>query len=136
MGLGYCLHHSWIYLPDDQYEAHRIICTGNFAVSNNGALQSNRITATIEFTDAISEKAILDNLKRMPLRPKYITHKYNQYTYPIQQKDTREMITSLKQKLDPYGFYMTGRFAEWEYYNMDTAIGAAIGLYKKKFGKL
>lgn len=50
--------YSWIYLPDDQYEAHRIICTGNFATSNNGVLAPNRITATIEFTDAISREDI------------------------------------------------------------------------------
>lgn len=118
--------YSWIYLPDNQYEAHRIICTGNFAASNNGALDHNRITATIEFTDDISEEAILENLKRIPLLPKYITHKYNQYTYPIQQKDTREMIASLKQKLADNGFYMTGRFADWEYYNMDAAMAAAM----------
>lgn len=123
--------YSWIYLPDDKYEAHRIICTGNFASSNNGELTPNRITATIEFTDAISEEAILENLKRIPLHPKYITHKYNQYTYPIQQKDTREMIASLKQKLSVQGLYMTGRFADWEYYNMDAAIAAAMKTIEK-----
>lgn len=118
--------YSWIYLPDNQYEAHRIICTGNFAASNNGEMTPNRITATIEFTDAISEESILENLKRIPLHPKYITHKYNQYTYPIQQKDTREMIAALKKKLVENGFYMTGRFADWEYYNMDAAMAAAM----------
>ena len=96
--------YSWIYLPDDKYEAHRIICTGNFASSNNGKLTPNRITATVEFTDEISKEKISENLQRIPLNPKYITHKYNQYTYPIQQKNTREMILSLKQKLTAKGF--------------------------------
>lgn len=118
--------YSWIYLPDDKYEAHRIICTGNFASSNNGKLTPNRITATVEFTDEISKEKISENLQRIPLNPKYITHKYNQYTYPIQQKNTREMILSLKQKLAAKGFYMTGRFADWEYYNMDAAMAAAM----------
>ena len=118
--------YSWIYLPDDKYEAHRIICTGNFASSNNGKLNPNRITATVEFTDEISKEKISENLQRIPLNPKYITHKYNQYTYPIQQKNTREMILSLKQKLAAKGFYMTGRFADWEYYNMDAAMAAAM----------
>ncbi len=117
--------YSWIYLPDDKYEAHRIICTGNFAVSNNGHIPANRITATVEFTDEISQDAIIDNLRHIPLRPKYITLKYNQYTYPIQQKNTREMIASLKRTLSAHGFYMTGRFADWEYYNMDAAMAAA-----------
>lgn len=123
--------YSWIYLPDNQYEAHRIICTGNFSATNNGALAPNRITATIEFTDAISEEAILENLKRIPLHPKYLTHKYNQYTYPIQQKNTREMIAALKMKLAENGFYMTGRFADWEYYNMDAAMAAAMKTKEK-----
>lgn len=123
--------YSWIYLPDDKYEAHRIICTGNFAVSNNGHIPANRITATVEFTDEISQDAIIGNLARIPLRPKYITHKYNQYTYPIQQKDTREMIASLKQTLSAHGFYMTGRFADWEYYNMDAAMAAAMNITKQ-----
>lgn len=118
--------YSWIYLPDDKYEAHRIICTGNFAESNNGKLTPHRITATVEFTDEISKEKISENLQRIPLNPKYITHKYNQYTYPIQQKNTREMILSLKQKLTAKGFYMTGRFADWEYYNMDAAMAAAM----------
>ena len=27
-------------------------------------------------------------------------------------------------------FYLTGRFADWEYYNMDVAMGAAMDLCK------
>jgi UDP-galactopyranose mutase len=58
----------------------------------------------------------------------YITHNYEKYTYPIQNKKTREMLISLKQQLINDNFYLLGRFAEWEYYNMDAAIGAAIDL--------
>lgn len=123
--------YSWIYQPSRKHESHRIICTGNFAVSNNDtSLPQNRITATIEFTDAISKEDILENLKKIPLNPKYIDHKYNPYTYPIQDIDTRSMIKNLKEDLAPTGFYFTGRFADWEYYNMDVAIGAAMDLSK------
>lgn len=118
--------YSWMYLPDDKYRAHRIICTGNFASSNNGKVVAGRTTATVEFTDEISKEEIMENLQRIPLHPTYITHKYNQYTYPIQQADTREMIVSLKQTLALKGFYLTGRFADWEYYNMDVAMAAAM----------
>jgi protoporphyrinogen oxidase len=121
--------YSWIYQPSRQHESHRIICTGNFANSNNGVnVPEGRITATIEFTDAISKEDILENLKKIPLHPKYIDHEYNQYTYPIQNTDTRKMIKEIKGKLSPLGFYYTGRFADWEYYNMDVAIGAAMDL--------
>ena len=124
--------YSWIYQPSHQHESHRIICTGNFASSNNDAsfTPKDRITATIEFTDDISKEDILDNLRRMPLNPKYLDHKYNQYTYPIQDVNTRTMIKNLKVDLAQDSFYFTGRFADWEYYNMDIAIGAAMDLCK------
>ena len=115
--------YSWIYLPSREYDSHRIICTGNFSPYNNA---EGRMTATVEFTDQIDEEQILDNLDRMPYHPRYLTHQYNQYTYPIQSRDTAAMIRSLKNYLSNKRFYMTGRFADWEYYNMDVAIKAAM----------
>lgn len=120
--------YSWIYMPTQDYEAHRIICTGNFAVSNN---VEGKMTGTIEFTDGISYEDIIDNLSRIPFTPKYLTHHYEKYTYPIQNATTRTMISDLKKVLDINNVYLLGRFAEWEYYNMDAAIGAAMDLSKK-----
>lgn len=124
--------YSWIYQPSRQHESHRIICTGNFSPSNNNLLTTplDRMTATIEFTDAISKERILYNLKRIPLNPKYLCHEYNKYTYPIQNSDTRDMVKKLKQELAGTEFYFTGRFADWEYYNMDVAMGVAMDLSK------
>ena len=116
--------YSWIYLPCEEYEAHRIICTGNFAASNNA--DEKNLTATVEFTDEISEGDIKLNLAQMPLHPQYIAHQYNPYTYPIQDAHTREMVVNLKKELASYEFYFTGRFADWEYYNMDVAMDAAM----------
>jgi protoporphyrinogen oxidase len=120
--------YSWIYQPSTLHESHRIICTGNFSPTNNA---TGRMTGTIEFTDEISKKDILENLSRIPLSPKYLKHHYNKYTYPIQDSDTREMINSLKDELSTKGFFMTGRFADWEYYNMDVAIDAAMTVVKR-----
>ena len=123
--------YSWIYQPSCQHESHRIICTGNFSASNNAtSVPEGRITATIEFTDEISKERIIENLKCIPLCPQYICHKYNKFTYPIQDINTRGMIKDLKSILASTGFYFTGRFADWEYYNMDVAIGAAMDLCK------
>lgn len=41
------------------------------------------------------------------------------------------MVKELKEELAKLDFYFTGRFADWEYYNMDVAIGAAMDLCKK-----
>ena len=122
--------YSWIYLPSDAHESHRIICTGNFSPRNNA---TKRLTASIEFTDHRTESEIKDNLARIPLHPEYITHHYNQYTYPIQDGGTRLMISDLKTSLASHGFLMTGRFADWEYYNMDAAMYAAMQMVGKFF---
>lgn len=88
------------------------------------------MTATVEFTDEISEADIKKNLTKIPLNPRYITHHYNRYTYPVQDSSTRKMIKSLKSVLSARNFFLTGRFADWEYYNMDAAMGAALELCK------
>lgn len=124
--------YSWIYLPSQKHESHRIICSGNFSLSNNSSsvVEKKRITATVEFTDEISIDDIKSNLQRIPLNPVYLNHKYNKYTYPIQDTNTRIMIKSLKDILSSEELYFTGRFADWEYYNMDVAIGVAMDLCK------
>lgn len=120
--------YSWIYMPSKLYASHRIICTGNFSTTNNA---EGLMTASIEFTDEISKEEILDNLERIPLHPQYLDHCYSKYTYPIQTGTTRQMIKELKTDLAAEGFYLTGRFADWEYYNMDVAMGAAMDMLKE-----
>lgn len=121
--------YSWIYQPSRKHDSHRIICTGNFSKTNNdSSIPEDRITATIEFTDEIRKEEIFENLKRIPLNPMYMDHMYNKYTYPIQNANTRGMIKELKSVLASFNFFFTGRFADWEYYNMDVAIGAAMDL--------
>lgn len=119
--------YSWVYLPSAEVKSHRIICTGNFAASNNA---DGKMSVTIEFTDKINLEEIRENLQKLPFFPKYVAHHYEKFTYPIQNKNTREMIVELKSQLARDNFFLLGRFAEWEYYNMDVAIGAAIDLTK------
>lgn len=120
--------YSWIYMPSKEYESHRIICTGNFSLSNS---VEGKLTGTIEFTDAISSDGILENLSRIPFTPKYLKHHFEKYTYPIQSKTTKTMMNALKNELEKSELFLLGRFSEWEYYNMDSAIGAAIDLHKR-----
>ncbi len=120
--------YSWIYMPSLAYESHRIICTGNFSPHND---TSSRSTATIEFSREMSREEIKEQLSRIPFHPAYLAHHWEPCSYPVQTGETKGIIDGLKTALHPHGFYLLGRFAEWEYYNMDAAIGAAMDLVKK-----
>ncbi len=117
--------YTWVYLPSPAYDAHRIICTGNFSAGNDAP---GKHTATVEFTGPMEKEEIEAQLVRMPFHPRFLDSHYNPCSYPVQHRRTRELIRSLKETLLPYGLYLTGRFADWEYYNMDAALGAAMDL--------
>ncbi len=117
--------YSWIYMPSLEHESHRIICTGNFSPNNDS---SSRSTATIEFSRQMDREEIEAQLARIPFHPTYLAHHWEPCSYPVQTGSTRGIIEGLKASLHPHGFYLLGRFAEWEYYNMDAAMGAALDL--------
>lgn len=122
--------YSWFYQPSSQHQSHRFICTGNFAPSNNAP---GKMTCTVEFTDEIGEDEIKRQLLLMPFHPRYLTKHYSKYTYPIQHEHTRDLIAALKRKLAQSGIYLVGRFAEWEYFNMDAAMSSALRFVKREF---
>lgn len=115
--------YSWIYLPSEACASHRMICTGNFSPYN---APGEKHTATVEFTGQVDKDAILEQLKCIPYAPRYMAHHYEPCTYPIQNGNTRQCVQAAKRLLAPIGLHLIGRFAEWEYYNMDAAIGAAM----------
>lgn len=75
--------YSWIYLPIHQYQysSHHIICTGNFASSNN---VEGRNTGVVEFTNFLHKNVILDELKKVLLSPKYLAHQKCRNVYENQ----------------------------------------------------
>lgn len=120
--------YSWIYLPNKEYPAHRMIMTGNFSPSNTDGCTSS---ATLEFTNRVSDSELSETLAKLSFPLKAIAQKYTECTYPVQSEGTRSLISRIKQLLRPYGGFLLGRFAEWEYYNMDAAIGAALDLQQE-----
>lgn len=111
---------SWLYLPDSTLLCHRIIYTGNFSPANNAPGQ--RPTCVVEFSGKADEQTMLDQIKLLPGNLTPIARNYEANSYVIQNKNTRDVISGLQKILNPSNFYLTGRFAEWEYYNMDKAI--------------
>lgn len=110
---------SWLYLPNPNCKAHRVIFTGNFSNKNNG---DYKMTGTIEFSQELSYDEIKRQCSKIPLFKKILACNFRDESYVIQTPKTRDLIKKIKKFLEPKGFYLLGRFAEWEYYNMDNAI--------------
>ena len=118
---------SWVYLPSPAYKCHRIICTGNFAATNNApAAGRKRICATVEFTDFVPDSEIAGHVGRLPFSPRFLESNYTRCSYPIQSAGTRDAIATLKADLKERGIWLVGRFAEWEYQNMDAVVASAL----------
>lgn len=121
---------SWLYLPDREYRCHRIVYTGNFSPANNG---NDQKTCLVEFSGKVDEAVMREQLKLLPGNLTPIAYNYEPDSYVIQLHDTRNKIAALKNHLEPLGFYLTGRFAEWEYYNMDIAMLSAMNVCDRFF---
>lgn len=115
--------YSWVYQPSPEHKSHRCICTGNFAKSNNAP---QMMTGTIEFTDSIDMDVAKSQLGLMSFNPRYLAHHCTPVTYPIQHNDTRETVDAVRSILAKNRVHLCGRFAEWEYFNMDVCINSAM----------
>jgi len=114
---------SWLYLPDRDLAANRIIYTGNFAESNN---RGERKTCVVEFVYGEDEQRILRDLELLPGRLRRIAVNNVADAYVVQETSTRDDVLRVKEWGRVRGIYFSGRFAEWEYYNIDKAIEAAM----------
>jgi hypothetical protein len=119
---------NWTYVPCPDLRAHRIINTGRLSANNTSpALRENGLsTSVMEFTGKVSEPEPCDEAVKIPGFGHMIGYNYKQDTYVVHKPDTKEAITAAKKILESSGIFLTGRFAEWEYYNMDTAINSAL----------
>lgn len=114
---------SWLYIPQDFTRAHRIIYTGNFSESNNRG--AARKTCVVEFSGELTYDEMVKEIVLLPGNLKPIKSNYEPNSYVIQDHETRKEILRAKKVLEKYNVFLLGRFAEWEYYNMDKAIEAA-----------
>jgi protoporphyrinogen oxidase len=119
---------SWLYIPEAFTKAHRIIYTGNFSESNNRG--SKRKTCVVEFSGKVEYDIMVDEIKKLPGKLSPLSYNYEPNSYVIQDHRTRNEINIARAALKANGIFLLGRFAEWEYYNMDKAMEAAFNLYE------
>lgn len=114
---------SWLYIPGIDYAANRIIYTGAFSSSNN---TGDQMTCVVEFIHGEQEEVMRRDIGRLPgnLRPVAMNEVADAYV--IQDETTREDVNSVRAWAQQRRLFLCGRFAEWEYYNMDKAIEAAM----------
>ena len=128
--------YSWTYLPEKHSKAHRIIHTGLFSTSNTSTelRKKGLSTCVVEFSGQLDEAEARIEASRLPGIVSAISYNYCPSTYIMQDSSTRELIGEIKETLEKHGIFLTGRFAEWEYYNMDTAMDAAIRTAERALG--
>lgn len=117
---------SWLYLPGIETKAHRIIYTGTFAESNNRG--SERHTCVVEFSGEYSFAFMSEEIKKLPGNLVPIDWNHEPNSYILHNHETASLLKEFNQNFAAEGIYLLGRFAEWEYYNMDKAIEAAMKL--------
>jgi protoporphyrinogen oxidase len=120
---------SWLYLPNPNTRAHRIIYTGNFSPNNNG--RNDRNTCVVEFSGILSKADIDKELPKLPGNLNAIDYNFERNSYIIHDQKTNNLISNLKIHLNKYNIHLLGRFAEWEYYNMDKCIENAFKINNK-----
>ncbi len=118
--------YSWLYIPEEFTRAHRIIYTGNFSPSNNG--NHKRKTCVVEFSGKTEYEDMLEEIKKLPGNLTPIKYNYEPNSYVVHDLNTKEAIDKTKKALRKENIHLLGRFAEWEYYNMDKCIEAAMRL--------
>ena len=121
---------SWLYIPGQEYRCHRIVYTGNMSPANNS---KERKTCLVEFSGNVEKETINEQLRLLPGNMVPIAYNHEPSSYVIQLHDTRNRIAMLKRQLEPLDFYLVGRFAEWEYYNMDMAMLSAMNVCNRFF---
>lgn len=120
---------TWLYFPEVKYKPHRIIFTGNFSENNNNS--NKKISCVVEYSGKITEIELKEEISKLPMKLKPIAFNFTESSYIIHKRNNMDEIKNLKNKLEQANIYLLGRFAEWQYYNMDKCIESAMKLSKK-----
>jgi protoporphyrinogen oxidase len=124
---------SWLYLPEDDLTAHRIVYQGDMAKKNCPKAKSS---ATYEITGIHKATDVIKPFKnkKLPVELRAIDtidSEYTEHAYPVYHLSFLKDISVVRDWFDSKKIISCGRFAEWKYYNMDDCIGRAIKVTEK-----
>lgn len=121
--------YSWIYFPDASIKPHRIVYQGNLAPGN--APSAEKCSLTVEVIGSYSIENIVKDIKGKVVIGDFIDDNYTKYAYVIYDKDRASSMSVIRNYFTDVGIELLGRFAEWEYLNMDICVNRAFSLCNK-----
>ena len=89
------------------------------------------MSCTVEFSGDVSFAEMKSEITKLPGNLTPIAANSEPFSYVIQDENTRNKISLIKKELRKANIYLVGRFAEWEYFNMDAAIESASRLVQE-----
>ncbi|MDR0465759.1 MAG: hypothetical protein LBH94_00200, partial [Deltaproteobacteria bacterium] len=110
---------TWTYFPDKELAFHRAIGIGNF-------LEPKRHYAIVESIGAHSFERIRADAEKVDFLLEPIAESASDYAYPVFDREAEKNKQEALRVLGAKGVYALGRFAEWEYYNMDACMFRAM----------
>ena len=107
------LPYSWLYVPSEAFNFHRIIHTGGFSPTNNGTLDPSAASScVVEFSGQFSPDQMCDEIARAGIGLEPIAFIYAPNSYVVHRQDTPEIVAEARRLLAPQGIHLLGRFAE------------------------
>lgn len=119
--------YSWMYIPNKNIIPHRIVYQGNFA-DEAAPIGKSSITVEITKPEIYTKSEILKNIEENLDLKKPIAEYTTKYAYVIFDKNRRKNMLQIKEYMNKCNILLHGRFAEWEYPNMDICIKKSIDL--------
>lgn len=134
---------SWVYLPDKNVLPHRVSFPSNFSpyVTPKGKssvlaeITCNMGDEIWKMDDEDLTESVINDLHRLKIinkRDVFFTKvRRIRYAYIIYDLDYRENMKIVKKFMKSVGISLVGRFAEFEYLNMDACIKRAVNQVMK-----
>ncbi len=124
---------SWVYIPSKEYRSHRVCYQGAFSSKAcpsgcSGAIEviGGKFSVTSDILD--KQKVIPDEFELINL----IDSEFAEYAYVIHDKDYRKNTGVVSKYFESISdFDLLGRFATWNYNNMDMCMLEAFRLAEK-----
>jgi Protoporphyrinogen oxidase len=119
---------TWLYIPSSDYRSHRVgyqSALTPFACPGKGGCGALEIIGPqFKVTDSIK-----DAIPKELYPNEIMDHEFTEYAYVIHDKDYRKNTEKVFSHFDEFDdFFLVGRWACWNYNNMDICMGDAFRL--------